>query len=145
MKRFVRTIGIGVFKYFLFILTVFAVLQAASYAERWCPTGTDPEAQPHCLVQPYLSYWGVSLKIPHPRVHVLLPGDDFQKAPRALAFRDGMTLTSAINAVGGFTKLANSKRVYILRGGSRDVYNLDTLQLIDPQLRPEDIVIVAPL
>jgi hypothetical protein len=31
-----------------------SIVWAAEYSKRWCPAGTDPEADPHCFVQYYL-------------------------------------------------------------------------------------------
>ncbi len=73
---------------------------------------------------------------------VLVEGE--VRTPGAIAYTSGMTLTHAVAAAGGFTKQANSTRVQLDRGQSRRTYNLNVLELIDPELRPGDIVTVAP-
>jgi hypothetical protein len=60
MRKFAAAAASIVLKYYIFIALVFIIWQAASYAKRWCPVGTNPERQPHCLLQPYLSSWAAS-------------------------------------------------------------------------------------
>jgi hypothetical protein len=43
---------------------VLGIFWSAEYAKRWCPAGTDPEAHPHCLLQPYAAFWGARVYRP---------------------------------------------------------------------------------
>jgi hypothetical protein len=42
MRKFVAAAAGFVLKYYIFIALIFIILQAASYAKRWCPPGTNP-------------------------------------------------------------------------------------------------------
>lgn len=71
------------------------------------------------------------------------------QSPRALVFRDGMTLQKAIDAVGGRSKNADMTRVVILRRGSQGVETItisatDAKKGIFPDetLRIFDIIII---
>ena len=43
---------------------VLGVFRSVDYTRRGCPAGTDPEARPHCLLQPYAAFWGFRVQRP---------------------------------------------------------------------------------
>ncbi len=65
--------------------------------------------------------------------------------PGAVPWRDGVTLTQAVAATGGASKLANLRRVVLLRGEQRIEINLKNIHRgreSDVKLKPGDQVII---
>jgi polysaccharide export outer membrane protein len=63
------------------------------------------------------------------------------RAPGRIPFTNDLTLMSAINAAGGVTEFADPKKVSLIRGGKRMLYNLQKLRkdpLQDPKILPGD-------
>ena len=73
------------------------------------------------------------------------------RGPRALSYRGGMTLLSALAQAGGFTPDARQGQVRVIRGSLAKprVYLLDVVEILaaqrtDVALRPGDVVYVSP-
>lgn len=78
---------------------------------------------------------------PGPLVYVSGQVDD----PGPVAYRDGLTVTQAINKAGGPTKAANLKSVLLLSDGKQSRVNYKKIQkggLPDPKLKPDDQITV---
>jgi len=71
------------------------------------------------------------------------------KAPGPYLFRGGMTVLQAITTAGAFTKIANKRKVRIVRthGGEREIITVDIVRItkgdrVDVILQPGDTVVV---
>lgn len=98
------------------------------------------------LRKKYLQSPQVSIMVKQYGQRITVSGE--VKTPRVLAVDGRFTLTQAIADAGGFSDLANTKRVHVARsvGGHihDQVYDLDSIQAgqaIDPTLKGGDLVV----
>ena len=65
--------------------------------------------------------------------------------PNRFPWSEDTTLMKAISTASGFTDYANRRKVELVHGGKRDVYDCENLQrnpVKDPQVRPGDTITV---